>query len=958
MKNKICLVGAAASLLALSCSQNLVPDAAPKGERVTIKAGFQEDAASKVTLEAAENKLELKWAPTDVLTIVGASGYSDFTIKEEGYGEKYSEFEGTAPEGTSFDILLPGGENGYRSVSDISAAAFDNMVQSGNASTAHLKYLAWIEGADTFHEIVFSDEWAAQHGATFHHTGAMKVYLKVPVGTETVKSLTISGFPTLNFENTEVGADQLLTAYLMTPATEVNVSAGEELTLSLVVNNDKTYSKRFTPGAVSFKPGKMNLVKLNDGNWDVPQGERYNPYELRTVDDLKAMKSHLVAQDTVFFKLMNDIDLAGDDSFTGVNSSNYEFIHLDGQGFSIKNFHTGTAGFFNVFQGVLENIKFTDVALSNGTRGILGLYAGLSNNKTPAYVRNVTVTGSATGITAANAAGMFSTATGGCHFTDCSVDVTLSTSAGYCGGLVAQIANGAQDVIFRNCTAKVNITSTSGDGRVGGIVGASAYRNASTAAASRIQMLIDNCSATGSITAAGNFVGGIIGYGTDVLAIGDCSVDMSITNTKSYTGGILGTFAYISPNTEPVTTIFGKFTVKGTLKGTSVSGFAGYVGNCAANLAFKDSEIAASIEGTVGVGGFAGFGVTGWSFENCKVTGPITATGSRQGGFVPTISGKAIFRDCVMVGDVDGTSNGTGGFVGMADGAEFTRCSFNGNVTTTGTYAGGLVGNSQGVASTYYQNQVKGSVTAGSYAGGILGYSSTANTKISECYADASVTVTSSHHAAGICAGANVKIDNCVSKGEVKSTSSDKTVFGVGGIISYAGNRTEVVNCYSTSDVSGNAAVGGIIGGQGYVSQSTSPSGKVSGCIAWNKNVTLNACETTAPRRGAGAITGYAPHHVTLENCWRRSDMVFTNPYGQVLYDQENSSSEAEYIANAGTHYDATTELDSGTPSYSPYHGKAAAADATVSSVAKSLSWDEDIWDLSAAEPALKWMSE
>jgi hypothetical protein len=47
-------------------------------------------------------------------------------------------------------------------------------------------------------------------------------------------------------------------------------------------------------------------------------------------------------------------------------------------------------------------------------------------------------------------------------------------------------------------------------------------------------------------------------------------------------------------------------------------------------------------------------------------------------------------------------------------------------------------------------------------------------------------------------------------------------------------------------------------------------------------------------------------------------------------------------------------------PSYSTathqqaYHGKAAAADATISSVAKSLGWPEDIWDLSGEVPTLK----
>ena len=36
------------------------------------------------------------------------------------------------------------------------------------------------------------------------------------------------------------------------------------------------------------------------------------------------------------------------------------------------------------------------------------------------------------------------------------------------------------------------------------------------------------------------------------------------------------------------------------------------------------------------------------------------------------------------------------------------------------------------------------------------------------------------------------------------------------------------------------------------------------------------------------------------------------------------------------------------------YHGKAAAADATISSVAKTLGWDETVWNLSGDVPTLK----
>lgn len=37
-----------------------------------------------------------------------------------------------------------------------------------------------------------------------------------------------------------------------------------------------------------------------------------------------------------------------------------------------------------------------------------------------------------------------------------------------------------------------------------------------------------------------------------------------------------------------------------------------------------------------------------------------------------------------------------------------------------------------------------------------------------------------------------------------------------------------------------------------------------------------------------------------------------------------------------------------------PYHGKAAETTATASSLAQSLGWSTDVWDLSGSEPKLK----
>ena len=55
--------------------------------------------------------------------------------------------------------------------------------------------------------------------------------------------------------------------------------------------------------------------------------------------------------------------------------------------------------------------------------------------------------------------------------------------------------------------------------------------------------------------------------------------------------------------------------------------------------------------------------------------------------------------------------------------------------------------------------------------------------------------------------------------------------------------------------------------------------------------------------------------------------------------DQNNASSEAPLTTRA-------------------YHGKAAAADATVSSIAQTLGWSADIWDFSTELPILKNLPE
>ena len=80
-------------------------------------------------------------------------------------------------------------------------------------------------------------------------------------------------------------------------------------------------------------------------------------------------------------------------------------------------------------------------------------------------------------------------------------------------------------------------------------------------------------------------------------------------------------------------------------------------------------------------------------------------------------------------------------------------------------------------------------------------------------------------------------------------------------------------------------------------------------------------------------------------NCFRKADLQFTD-VAMTLVDHDDYENGRPPLPDYG---DVTADNNQ----YA-YHGKAAAADATVSSIAKSIGWDETIWDLSGSLPVLK----
>ena len=214
----------------------------------------------------------------------------------------------------------------------------------------------------------------------------------------------------------------------------------------------------------------ITVVQVNTGP-EGGDGSMEYPYLLSTVADMKAMRDKLSAEDKIYFRMTNDIDMASVDDWTPLNyASPYEFeIDFDGAGHTIDNFHVTDFGsypsFFGVLYGYCHDVTFTNAVIECGADsgcGILGGYGGTGDKHADVarvHVHGkVTMKGSKTGI-----GGMFGCA-GNATIEACSADVDVWSGKNYVGGLVGY----SKKAQISNCWTSGTVR---GDPRVGGISG-------------------------------------------------------------------------------------------------------------------------------------------------------------------------------------------------------------------------------------------------------------------------------------------------------------------------------------------------------------------------------------------------------------------------------------------------------------------------------------------------------
>ena len=636
------------SLLALSavlagCAEKLVePDVKPEEkpgeeqvvEQQTITVSLPDDSEveSKVSIEAGEGKLVLNWEKDDQVTIIGAAKPETFKLSE-GEGTKVAKFTGNkvepAEDGT-YTLIYPAVSSDVSS-DDYDNTSYESQTQTGNNSISHIRFNAKAVSTTTCFAI---DE--------VEMNGAIKFYMKLPaeIGNPTeiivnsptpifyAKNAASAGMVdqmSLKLVDVVLGEDRILTAYMMTAPQTVNIDANAFLKITVLGDSDPEmkYVKNIKPGAVSLPSGKVNVFQINDKNWASykldGEGTKESPYLINTLDELKMMRASLVHGKKLYYKLMDNINMASIDNWVPLNTGDdlSREIDFNGNYKTIKNFKSSNrvyASFFGVLFGKCYDLTFENPVVKNdgmnSSCAVVGGYVGTGGY--PATVERVNIKGGS--VTCSTDTGnvpvgaIAGNVNGGSQIIDCYVEgIAVKSSAAMTGGIAGRLRT-ADDKIA-NCT--FNGTITTSNSVVGGIVGE--VENAS---------VITGCKTAGEIVTAGEKSAG----------------------EKS--GGIVGNHAGK-----------GLIEIEKTVSGIKVTG-SNYCGGFVGMQANSSSQI---------------------KITNSISSGDINCTGQHIGGFVGEAKQNVTVQNCLTTGNITGNWT-VGGICGRANNASWTVSEANLNI--------------------------------------------------------------------------------------------------------------------------------------------------------------------------------------------------------------------------------------------------------------------------------------
>lgn len=432
-------------------------------------------------------------------------------------------------------------------------------------------------------------------------------------------------------------------------------------------------------------------------------------------------------------------------------------------------------------------------------------------------------------------------------------------------------------------------------------------------------------------------------------------VDAEIVSASNSGAGIIG--GYIGTGGKPaiVSGVEASGIVTNAGKGQSVGGLGGNareatIENCTVNVTVSNPMG----DGTnrTAYGGIVGKTLTSADkIQNCVVRGIVETTKGINNTYTGGVVGWQVdagseITGCEVYATVKSAGERVGGIVGHYQGGTLSGCKFYGEVNAASRLAGGIAGITSS-ASIIENCLSSGKIVCKNNVGGIVGMNeNTLTIRCCESSSTIEINVNGVDGVGGVLGlasnGKTVIVEDCIFSGNMNVPTGQR----VGGIVGDLGTGSSVRRCYVSGNITGWAGVGGIVGRAGGLVWNANGNGydnTIESCIAWFDNITATRGDENGG--SSGIIVGYTGTKNTLKNCWRKSTATLTAKYCSELYDQEDADATTPLVINA---------VPSMYTYIYPYHGKAAETTATASSLAQSLGWSTDVWDLSGSEPKLK----
>lgn len=1015
---KSAIIALGAALLVFSCSKTDTDSGKENnnqfkdGKAITISATLP-DVLTKVTFTPGTDgsgnpKIALTWEDGDQLRVADHddhSNYSDFDLEDSSIGNKVGEFTGTPVDAESYDVWV------------IHASVTAAQTQASDGDASHLEYMAQKNGiakAALSSSIILTDI-----------SSVLGIHAKLPAGVATTitsveltasENIFFSGKTlTINLTDASGAANDELMLYATLPSGSTAIPTGT--TLFVRFNSSNASHTVYTAyrelgSGLTFESGCLNNLKLNCVNTDKyagldDDGTAEHKYLIADGYQLAALNSYASTSATNYVKMIADVNMTGI-THTPINENVDGFainVNFDGNNKTISKLDKCL---FYVFKGTIQNLTLSGSSIGT-KRGYFAEYCqGTGHSITNVDIENGSMTGTSNNTGAL--IGRINSGSSGVTtvtITDCDITDTQVKGTSQIGGLLGSVEAKA---IVSNCTySGSTVTGTST--KIGGLIGITNDNIGCTITGCRVEDATVDASGITGDARVGGFIGQL-GEGSEVkgCSVGTSSKKVDVKtgqydtkNTKPInSGGFVGVnygiitkddasnrnkcYVHVtSTNTTGNPLNLGGFagfqrgTISysdavvsmGDLQGQYIGGFCGYVvfqngktvltDNCTV-VGDGDSETV-DIRGNNYSGGFVGVAESGaFTISNCQVLeGTVIVGQSTAGGFAGQIKSGTV-EDCSATVDMRCRGGNDGGFVGAITGGTVQRCASAGSLSQiegTNTVFGGFAGYVNGVDLTKCSSTVNISV-ARSYIGGLIGDLKTANT-VSKCFYNGTISGPTNNKGGliGTVAAVTAVITDCYTAGEIVASSGTQVY---GGIVGELKTGASITNCYSTMDIShGGRATGGIVGRacNGVWDVSTATNNTVSKCIAWNPNITFDGTASTSA--SSGAIIGYTSFKNTLNNCYRRYDMVYKNSNTAVgttcqtsMVDQVDSDG-TNWTVNGTRPSGAVPAGTSADAQYqAPYYGVAASAGTTVSSLAQALGWSSDVWDFSADLPTLK----